>query len=167
MNGLRFLVHLTAGTLGVIITAAVMTYSVVLSLHVFFPSLGLRNVHWILTETPYFPVQIAVGLLWGFQLGRRYGHQVMLWTWTAPALTIALLIVFAPFRPVIVSGVEITKAGRFFGWGCLPQNHCFEQVGFTLPFYSASAYSLGAFFARLIPAPSAPKQTNVAHQTER
>jgi hypothetical protein len=150
VNALRFLVHLMVSTFGVGVAAAVLTYSVVLSLHLFFPSLGSRAVHWILTETPYFPVQIAVGLLWGFQLGRRYGHVVMLWTWIVPALTIAFFILFVPLPPVVVSGVEITKTEHFFGWGCLPQNHCFEWP-LTLLLYSAAAYSFGAFLARIIP----------------
>ncbi|MGA8508936.1 MAG: hypothetical protein WB762_25290 [Candidatus Sulfotelmatobacter sp.] len=142
MDVLHFLGHLALSTLGVVAVAApVLIYSVVLSLHPFFPSLGTRTVHWILTETPFFPVQIVVGLLLGFQLGRRYRHRVMLWTWVVPALAIALLILFAPFSPVVVSGVELTKAERFFGRGCLPQNHCLDWA-FTVLLYAASAYSL-------------------------
>ncbi len=75
MNVLRFLGHLIISTFGVVVAAAVLTYSIVLPLHLFIPSLNSRTVHWILTETPYFPVQILVGLLWGFQLGRRYRHR--------------------------------------------------------------------------------------------
>jgi hypothetical protein len=166
MGGLRFLVHLIVGTLGVGVAAAVLTYSLVLPLQVFFPSLGPRTVAWILTETPYFPVQILVGLLLGFQLGRRYRHRVMLWTWIAPALAIAFMILFVPLPPVVVSGVEITKIEHFFGWGCLPQNHCFEQVPLTLLFYAGAAYSFGAFFARAIPGPRSSKTTESARQAE-
>jgi len=154
---LWFLVHLLIGSIGVLVASGLVAYSIVLPLHSFLPSVGEGTAHWILTETPYFPLQILVGLLLGFQLGRRYGHSVMLWTWTVPALTIALLILFAPLRPVVVSGVEITGTRRFFGWNCLPQNHCFEQVGATLPFYSCLAYSVGAFFARMI-SPSSPSE---------
>jgi len=151
MDVLHFLGHLALSTLGVAgVAAPLLTYSVVLSLHPLFPSLGMRAASWILTETPFFPVQIIVGLLWGFQLGRRYRHRVMLWTWVVPALAIALLILFAPFPPVIVSGVELTKAEHFFGRGCLPQNHCFDWA-FTVLLYAASAYSLGAFAARMMP----------------
>ena len=116
-------------------------------LHVFFPSLGL------LTETPYFPVQIVIGLLWGFEIGRRYWHPVMLWTWIVPALAIAFLISFVPLPPVVVSGVEISKTEHFFGRKCLPQNHCFEWA-LTVLLYAAGAYSLGAFSARRLPHPA-------------
>jgi hypothetical protein len=118
MDVLHFLGHVALGTLGVVgVAAPVLTYSVVLSLHPFFPSLSTRTVHWILTETPYFPVQIVVGLLWGFQLGRRYQHRVMLWTWVVPALAIISLILFVPLPSVVVSGVELRKTEHFFGWG--------------------------------------------------
>lgn len=150
MNVLRFLGHLIISTFGVGVAAAVLTYSVVLPLHQFFQSLNSRTAHWILTETPYFPVQIVVGLLWGFQLGRRYRHRVMLWTWIVPALAIAFLILFVPLPPVVVSGVEITKTEHFFGGGCLPQNHCFEWP-LTVLLYAAAAYSLGAFAAHRLP----------------
>jgi hypothetical protein len=150
VDGLYFLGHLALSTLGVGVVAATLTYSVVLSLHPFFPSLGTRTAGWILTETPYFPVQIVVGLLWGFQLGRRYQHRVMLWTWVVPALAIVSLILFVPLQSVVVSGVELTKADHFFGWGCLPQNHCFDW-SLTVLLYAAVSYSIGASAARMLP----------------
>jgi hypothetical protein len=170
VNGLRFLLHLMLSTVGVPVMASVLRYSFVVPLHQLVPSVSLRTGHWILLQTPYFPVQIAMGLLLGFQLGRRYRHRVMLWTWTVPCIALALLILFVPFRPIVVDGIEITKIQRFFGWSCLPQNHCFEQVGSTMPFYAAGAYSLGAFFARVIPGSNIPgsnsaKPTDVLRQT--
>jgi len=150
VDALYFVGHVALSTLGVGFVAAVLTYSVVLPLHLFFPSLTTRTVHWILTETPYFPVQIVVGLLWGFQLGRRYQHRVMLWTWVVPALAISSSILFVPLPSVVVSGVELTKTEHFFGSGCLPQNHCFEWA-LTVLLYAASAYSIGAFVARMFP----------------
>lgn len=151
---LRFLLHLIVSTLGVGVAAALLAFSVVVPLHPFFPFLDSRRASWILTETPYFPLQIMVGLLWGFQLSRRYRHRVMMWTWIVPALTVLFFILFVPLPHVIVSGVEITKAEHFFGWACLPQNHCFQQVPLTLMLYSAAAYSIGAFLARMIPTQS-------------
>src|SRR5438105_5382216 len=108
-KSLWFLIHFFIGAIGVPIAAAVLAYSVLLPLHEFFPSIGERTVHWILTETPYFPLQILVGFLWGFLISRRYRHVAMLWTWAVPALAISLALLFAPLRHVIVSGVEITK----------------------------------------------------------
>lgn len=124
-------------------------------------------MHWILLQTPYFPAQIVVGLLWGFQVGHHYRHRVMLWTWTVPAFAIVLSLLFVPLRPVVVSGVEINKLQHFFGWNCLPQNHCFEQVALTLPFYSATAYAVGAFLASKYSRPNATKLDNAVPQTAR
>ena len=166
-KSLWFLIHFFIGAIGVPIAAAVLAYSVLLPLHEFFPSIGERTVHWILTETPYFPLQILVGFLWGFLISRRYRHVAMLWTWAVPALAISLALLFAPLRPVIVSGVEITKVEHFFGWSCLPQNHCFEQVALTMPFYSATAYAVGAFLARNFPRSSATKLDDAVPQTAR
>jgi hypothetical protein len=137
VNALRFVIHLIVSTFGVAVAAAVLTYAVVLPLHLFFPSLGPRTAGWILTETPYFPVQIVIGLLWGFEIARRHWHPVMLWTWIAPGLVIAFFILFVNLPPVVVSGVEITKTEHFFGWSCLPQNRCVEQVPLTLLLYAA------------------------------
>jgi hypothetical protein len=149
MNVVYFLGHLIVSTFGVVIVASILRYSIVISLREFFPSLSPRIGEWILMETPYFPVQILIGLLWGYKLGRRYGHNVMLWTWVVPALGIALLIRFAQLSAVVVSGVELTRTQHFFGWGCLPQNHCYDQTGYTLLLYAAAAYSLGALLARV------------------
>ena len=151
-NTLLFLLHVIVGTIGVSVEASLLRYSVVASL----PSLT-RTAEWISLETPYFPIQILVGLLCGFLLGRRFKHRVMLWIWTVPALCIVVMILFVPLRPVIVSGVELTKTEHFFGWGCLPRNHCFYQMPITLMLYAALAYSVGAFAARRLPSPSKPQ----------
>ena len=151
MPVIRFLLHLIVSTIGVILLAALTTFTITEALHPTFPTIGSRSASWILTETPYFPAQIATGLLLGFQLGRSYHHKEMLWTWIVPAALVACLILFAPLRYVVVSGVEITPMQHFFGWDCLPQNHCFEEVGCTLLLYSAGSYAIGALLARSIP----------------
>lgn len=153
-TGVLFAVHSAVGTIGVPVAASVLRYSLLIVLQQFNPSLSVRAGEWMqhmLMETPYFPVQIFLGLLLGFQLGRRYEHKVVLFIWIFPALTLILLVLFAPFPPSIIGGVELTKLDHFFGWSCLPQNHCFEQVGVTLPLYSAASYSLGALIARAVP----------------
>jgi hypothetical protein len=133
-----FLAHMAGSWLGIPAVAAFGTLSEIT------PGWG----RWILTETPFFPVQILLGLVLGFWLSRRFGHRVMLWTWTIPALILAGAILFEP--PGFLSG-GLPDSSRFFGEKCLPQNRCFDQLIFTMPFYSAAAYSLGALFARLDP----------------
>jgi hypothetical protein len=130
-----FLAHLAGSWLGIPVAAAFLTLS----------DITPRAAHWVLTETPFFPVQILLGLVSGFWLNRRFGHRVMLWTWTIPALVLVAAILFLP--PDFSSG-QLTHGERFFGWSCLPQNRCLDQLVVTLPFYSAAAYSLGASLAR-------------------
>jgi hypothetical protein len=161
---LWFVIHSLLGAIGAPIAAAVLAYSVILPLHKFIPSVGERTAHWILTETPYFPLQIFVGFLWGFLISRRLKQLTMLWAWSLPALAILLAVRFDPLRPV-VSGIEITGFSRFFGWSCLPQNHCFEQVALTIPLYAATAYSLGALLARRIAAFNAPSHGDSLFQS--
>jgi hypothetical protein len=136
-----FLAHLVGSWLGIPAAAAFETLSEVT------PKWG----HWILTETPFFPVQILLGLAVGFWLSRRFGNRVMLWTWIVPALILVGAILFEPQG--FLSG-GLTHGRRFFGESCLPQKRCFDQLVFTMPFYSATAYSLGALLARLCPHPA-------------
>ena len=148
---LWFLAHLIIGAIGVPVITSVGRYSLVLFVQSFNPALGLRWarwMEWILLETPYFPAQIVIGLVLGFELGRRFKHKAMLWIWVVPASIIVLLLLFAPFPEMVVNGVVLTRVEHFFGGRCLPQNHCFEQVGVTLPLYASVAYSLGAYVAR-------------------
>lgn len=106
----------------------------------------------LLTENPFFPVQILFGLFLGFQLMRRFKHKVMLWIWIVPAMILLIAILFMPLRPLSVSGRELTRIQHFFGWSCLPPNRCYEQLAITLLFYSGAAYSLGALLAQRTPA---------------
>jgi hypothetical protein len=145
-----FFAHLIGSWLGVPFAGApFFAFAVVASIHQFYPAVNFRVAHWILTETPFFPVQILLGLSSGFLLGRRLMHRVMRWTWTVPALSLVLAIVLAPVFQRPISGPTFTRLGYFFGPGCLPQNHCLDQLVVTMPFYAAVAYSLGAVVARM------------------
>ena len=158
---LLFVFHVLVSTAGVIVGAVTISYSLIAAVQQVYAHASFRSASWILTETPFFPVQILLGLVWGFVWFRRFRHDVMFWAWTVPTAVIIGLILFAPLSPTTASGIELTPLEHFFGWKCLPQNRCFEQVGFTLPFYSACAYSLGAFMARGLngPAPLASART--------
>src|ERR1700730_2592864 len=113
----------------------------------------MRNLYWILTETPYYPVQIALGLYFGVLLGRRLHHRLMVWVWILP-LFMLLLAVVTNFTliPEWTSVLERLGAGQsrwshYFGWGCHPSNHCLDQLEITMPFYVAVAYSTGGVLA--------------------
>ncbi len=160
-----FLAHLTVSWLGIpFAVAPFMAFTLIAFLHQIHPAVSFRAANWILTETPFFPTQILLGLTCGFLLGRRMRHQVMLWTWTVPALSLVLAVAFMPIGPVIMPDLGISRLGHFFGTSCLPQNHCLAQLIVTMPFYSAAAYSFGAFMARIRMHPVNPSasELNVA-----
>ena len=129
-------------------------------------NLGIWNssmhfAHWLLTENPFYPLQIAAGMILGWQLGRRFRHKPMLWTWILPLAILCYALIAAPVlipewtsilaRPITVG----SRLSYYFGWGCQAQTHCLDQLVITMPFYASVAYSLGALLARLL-SPTTP-----------
>jgi hypothetical protein len=70
----------------------------------------------------------------------------MLWVWVIPlAILCYAVIAFEPkWKSVLVHESWLP---HYFGWGCLPTDHCLDQLVITMPFYAAAAYSIGAWFA--------------------
>jgi len=150
-----FIAHQFASTLGV----AFFAYLLGISLHDVGAKLGakysMRPVYFILTETPYFPVQIALGLWFGWLLRRRLDHRSMNYVWLFPffLLCCALLVFSArhsTYGSIFANGPSVWS--HYFGWGCQPRNHCLDQVLITMPFYAATAYSVGSWFASRVSA---------------
>jgi hypothetical protein len=112
---------------------------------------------WVLTGTPYFPVQIFLGLLVGFMVGRHLRHRAMLWVWAIPLAFLCYAFIAVPtFTPDLTppeyqAGVGESRLSHYFGWGCQPKNHCIDQTWATLPFYIALSYSLGGLCAQSMP----------------
>jgi hypothetical protein len=127
-----FPLHQILSTIGVLALAGLLTF-------VFSPSQWAR---WILTETPYFPIQIALAFVIGLALPRFLRHWLMKWVWVLPFL---ILCISFTLTPLSVPG----KLERFFGWGCRPELGCFVQLAVTLPFYTAASYSVAAFLRGL------------------
>ena len=151
--------HQFIGTLGVLILAGMLT-----AIAFEFPNpLGhtsnMHDVSRVLTGTPYFPVQIAIGLLFGWLISDLFGHESMLWIWVLPY---AWLVYDFVRLPTVLGMTFQARFSHFFGWGCRPENHCIDQTGVTLPFYAAVAYSIGALFARKIPTRSTATRRKIA-----
>jgi hypothetical protein len=125
-----FLVHQALGAIGVPIFSAVVVFWIL-------PS---REAHRILTETPYFPVQILFALILAAAVAQFLSPRLMAWVWILPGVVLFLSIAF--------SQVPLpSRLGHFFGWGCRPENRCFVQLAVTLPFYTSASYSLGAYLS--------------------
>lgn len=125
--------HQIISTLGVIVLASLLTFS----------TSSVPQARWILTETPYFPVQIGLALVVGFVLQRYLQHRVMLWVWLLPSLVLIISFVLTPLP-------FVGRLERYFGRGCRPEFRCFDQLAVTLPFYAAASYSLAALLSRAL-----------------
>jgi hypothetical protein len=145
-----FVIHQFVGTLGIAFFAYFLGSSIFELPSLFGRTYSMRSLHWILTENPFFPVQIALGLYFGWLLGRRYKHRSMLWIWIVPALILSYAVVAVPTltpRPRSVLAQTGTPLSHYFGWGCQPKDRCLDQLLITMPFYVAAAYSIGAWLA--------------------
>jgi hypothetical protein len=161
-SALAFVLHQFIGMYGIPFTAPLVFSLGFKFLHLFGHPYSNRSFYSIVSETPYFPVQIFFAAILGWLLGRSLLHKSILWVWVLPSSILGYA--FFTGLPMADFGYTSVLAGRlsaqarlshFFGWGCRPQAHCLDQLVITLPFYSSLAYSAGAFVARKM-APRVP-----------
>ncbi len=113
----------------------------------------MRFVHWLLTETPFYPVQVVAGLCLGWVLCRRLQHRVMVWVWVLPAAILSYVLLttsaLIPAWSALSPAASIqSRLSYYFGWGCRPSARCLDQLLITMPLYASFAYSLGALVAQ-------------------
>jgi hypothetical protein len=150
---LTFVLHQIVGTEGVIWLTALGVFlfkrSVAEVHEAWADSALMRGMHWIFSNTPFFPIQITVGAYLGWKLYRRWGHRSMLWVWLLPGAVLTCVVIAVPtFSPWSSSAADTGPLSHYFGWGCQADYHCYDQLTFTQPFYASVAYSLGALLAR-------------------
>lgn len=150
-SALIFVVHQIFGTEGVVWLTALGVFlfkrSIVEVHEGWADSAFMRGMHWIFSNTPFFPIQIAVGAYLGWRLYSRWGHRSMLWVWVLPGLVLTYAVIAIPtFSPWSLSA-ETGPLSHYFGWGCQADCRCYDQLTFTQPFYTSVAYSLGALRA--------------------
>ena len=156
--GLIFLMHQLIAIWVTLRSAPILTASAFNLLRLF----GGRNRYptslywWVLVGTPYFPVQICLGALLGWLLGRHLRQREMFWVWFLPFAFLCYAFVAIPtLTPALTpsefqAGIGQSRLAHYFGWGCQPVNHCIDQESITSPFYATAAYSLAAFLAQKI-----------------
>lgn len=142
---LVFAAHQLVGTWGVATFAYFLGSSIWWLADLFGQTHSKRLLYWVLTETPFFPIQICLGLYFGWSLARRFGHREMQWVWVIPTLLLCYAILAIPAHSTSVLFPARTALSDYFGWACLPQNHCLNQLVITMPFYVATAYSLASW----------------------
>jgi hypothetical protein len=138
-----FAAHQLFSMIGILALAPITLFSLVPALRLVGSTVTISDMRVVLTQTPGFPVQIVIGLLAGFSIERLLKQEQLKWVWVLP-----LVVLLGAF--VLRSGggpsFEV-RFRHFFGRGCRPEKHCFDQLDFTLPFYASVAYSLGAFLS--------------------
>jgi hypothetical protein len=105
-------------------------------------------------QNPYFAVQVVSSLLLGLLLGRRTPQRFTAWVWALPLAILLYALIFVPVfnsdwtsifdRPKDLS----SRLSHYLGFACRPSAHCIDQVLFTLPFYCAVLFSVGAAISR-------------------
>jgi len=152
-----FIFHQAIGTWGVAVVVPFLVAFGFDFLRIFGRSFTMRDTYWITTETGYFPCQIVFALFLGWLLGRDFRRGAMLWTWVLPFLILCYAVAMVPsivpsLTPVVFqAGVGQSRLWHYFGPGCKPERRCLDQIVATMPFYAATAYSVGAFLAVKVP----------------
>ena len=151
-SALTFGLHQFIGVYGIPNTAPLVFGLFFNLLFLFGRSYPRRTFYSIVSERPYFPVQIISALILGWLLGRALRHRSMVWVWALPLAILCYSLVTAsvliPTSVFTRPGVFQSRFSHYFGWGCQPTDHCLDQLLITMPFYSSLAYSMGAALAR-------------------
>jgi hypothetical protein len=150
---LGFAVDQLVGTWGIVGSAPTLLASAFNLFMLFGWGYPIAHYYAILSEKPYFPVQITLGLILGLLLGGCVQRRSMLWVWVLPfvilCLAVAALPTISPFLPLMLqAGINQSRLSHYFGWGCQPKNRCIDQLLITMPFYASTATSVGALVAR-------------------
>jgi hypothetical protein len=76
----------------------------------------------------------------------------MFWVWILPFAALSMAFMLYPtYQPFVIGQFRYLSTAsafsHFFGRGCEVRKLCFDQLYLTMPFYTASAYSLASWFA--------------------
>jgi hypothetical protein len=110
-----------------------------------------KTFYSIVSESPYFPIQIIFAVILGWLLGRVFRLRSMAWIWVLPLAILCYSVAARVLNPASVLtsfGVGQSWFSHYFGWGCRPADRCLDQLVITMPFYSSLAYSIGVALAR-------------------
>ncbi len=146
---LNFGLHQFIGMYGVPFTAPIVFSLGFKLLFLFGHNYPRKTFYSIVSESPYFPIQIVFAVILGWLLGRVLRDRSMVWIWVLPLAVLCYSVATRLLNPTsVLTGVGQSWFSHYFGWGCRPADHCLNQLVITMPFYSSLAYSLGAALAR-------------------
>lgn len=142
-----FVMHVLVSTVGVIVLSGFLLFGAFSLLRIFNPSISTVVARHLLTEVPLFPVQIVVGALLGFFVGRYMSRTVLKALLCVP--------VFLLICGVLIGYREgVSLVSHFLGYGCTVAGRCFDQFLITLPALTCLAYACGASIKHIRPASS-------------
>ena len=129
-SALVFVMHQVIGTEGVIwltiLGTLLLRGSITMMHEAWAHSAFMRAMHLILSNTPFFPVQIAAGAYLGWRLYCRWRHRSMLWVWILPGVVLAYavsaLLTVSPYL-----SAETGPISHYFGWGCRADDRCYTN----------------------------------------
>src|SRR6266478_7879089 len=151
-SALTFGLHQFIGMYGIPYTAPLVFSLGFKFLFLFGHNYPRKSFYSIVSELPYFPVQIIFALILGLLLGRALRHRSIVWVWVLPLAILCYSLVTArvliPTSVLARPGVFQSRFSHYSGSGCQPAAHCLDQLLVTMPFYSSLAYSIGAALAR-------------------
>jgi hypothetical protein len=148
---LTFGMHQFIGMYGIPFTAPIVFSLGFKFLLLFGRSYPPKTFYSVVSELPYFPVQIIFAVILGWLLGRVFRLRSMVWLWVLPLAILCYSVATRVLNPATVltsSVVGQSWFSHYFGWGCRPADHCLDQLVVTLPFYSSLAYSTGVALSR-------------------
>ena len=150
-SALVFVMHQIIGTEGVVWLTTLGVFLLRSSVREVHEPWGnsalIRGMHLLSTNTPFFPIQIAVGAYLGWKLYLRWVHRSMLWVWILPGALLTYAVIAIPTFSPWSTSPETGPLSHYFGWGCQADFRCYDQLTFTQPFYTSVAYSVGALWA--------------------
>ena len=94
--------------------------------------------------------------MWGWLVWKQFQHREMLLVWVFPLMVLVLTMIenstrtSSMFPGAVISNFR-PMLSRLFGSSCRMEDHCYEQIGITLPFYMALSYAVGAWLALRFP----------------
>ena len=104
--------------------------------------------------------QLGIGGTAGWVNARFLDRRSALWVWIVPTLylVVRMIVWRDPAQSVLASSGWLAPFQHFFGFGCyfpgsmsefskFAHPTCFDQLFVTGPFYTATAYSLGALLS--------------------
>lgn len=124
---LPFGLHQFIGMYGIPFTAPIV-FSLGFKLALLFGhSFPRKTFYSIVSESPYFPIQIIFAMILGWLLGRVLRHRSMVWVWVADRC-LDQLVVTLPFYSSLTYSLGATLARKTLGFASLQSKAHFRAL---------------------------------------